>query len=51
MRAEAVLRDMKDMTVTVRVSKIFWLRLWALKALLMLAAKVSGARVRIEDGG
>lgn len=44
------LRDMRQMEITVRVSKIFWLRLWVLKTLLMLAARISRATIVIEDG-
>lgn len=50
-RAEVVLRDMRQIEVKVSVSKIFWLRFWALKTLLILAARVSGATVSIEKDG
>ena len=49
MAPNAALRDLKSLEVTVRISKIFWLRMWALKTLLLLAARVSCASVRIEE--
>lgn len=47
---DVVIRDLRQMEITVRVSKIFWLRMWALKALLLLAAKVSRAEINFEGG-
>lgn len=47
-KSEVAINDMRFLKVDVTLSKMFWLRAWCAKALLLLAARVAKCDIEIR---